>query len=266
MTCRSTEITGLTETGLTIKKMTYNFQGQDFSIIPQEIVYEIFKYVPEYGHRVDRELHRLSNLVESSIYCDFYRYFARFGGCHIEDLIATYGIGIQGDIRNGIKRYFQKNLCVLLCNYLGNNRNMTRDMLKEYGLKVGNHTTQMARKYLDNGDVYQDKSYYNKVTELYAYIILYNNGLVSKQEFDEYCLGIELNIILEIITSVYHHSYEIFENVVKHFGDRLQAIRKSIQSEGLKNTGIMKRHDRCSRTANENIRYLMDAKYLAADE
>lgn len=46
----------------------------NFNELPQEIIHEIFEYVPEYGLQVSKELHKRSFESLPSYYCDIIRY------------------------------------------------------------------------------------------------------------------------------------------------------------------------------------------------
>lgn len=235
--------------------------------LPQEIVYEIMTFVPEYGHRVDRYLHAASaGFKGTSVYCDFYRYFARFNKYDMEVIVMAYGVVVQEDIKGDIRGYLQKNIYSLVCSYICKPKAEIRIVLEEFGLKNVEKTSFMATKYLFDDPIYRDKSYYHKVAELYAQMILYDNNFISKLQFDEYCAANDLDIVLEIILSVYSCSSKIFEAVIKHFSGHLHSIKENIVTRSLNTMNIMGRYDLCITRANGNIQYLMETGILNGDK
>lgn len=97
-------------------------------------------------------------------------------------------------------------------------------------------------------------------------MILYDNNFISKLQFDEYCAANDLDIVLEIILSVYSCSSKIFEAVIKHFSGHLHSIKENIVTRSLNTMNIMGRYDLCITRANGNIQYLMETGILNGDK
>lgn len=201
---------------------------QYFDKLPQEIVYEIFAFVPEYGHRTCKYLHGRSELVEEvSAYCDFYRYCARINKSHI-DSCATI---LTGDCPEDFKmiefKRLENNRREVLYEYLRVNKCVTICILVDLGfVGVGEQTNMFMYDDIESQcRAYKNVDYYYKVINLYSLMLLCDNGFMTKKEFDAECSSIvDLDTILEIILGVYDYFHHIFNAAIRHFGSRVYNI------------------------------------------
>lgn len=201
---------------------------QDFNMIPQELVEHIISYVPEYGHRVSRDLHKRSlSIQEVSAYCDFYRYCVRMHRSPFNACITILTSNTYEDIKNAALKYLEKNRRRFLCEYLKHVGWIPSNILSDLGFANVDHWTKISLYYNDNRTtiIYKDIEYCIKVNGLYALMILLDNGFMSKKEFDAECALIEdLDVVLEIILSVYEHVHHIFNAAIRHFPKHMSTV------------------------------------------
>lgn len=215
--------------------------------IPQEIVHEILTFVPEYGHGVSRELHEQSLDVDPvSAYCDFYRYCARLQMDPLGACLTILDSGHLEDLRGPAMNYVGKNKMELLFRYLKQDIKWIKsNVLADLGFANADNWTIILE---DNYDVfigetepiYKNMDYYGRVLNLYASMILRENGFMSKKEFDSECSLVEdLDTVLEIILAVYTQYDHIVSICIRYFRARMPAIINSIKDQRALKDGII---------------------------
>lgn len=205
-----------------------------------ELIDHIFDYVPEYGYRVEKELHDLSLFSRRiSPYCDLLRYCARlhkspFNAC-VTILITD---NVYEDVKEAALRYLEKNRIEFLREYLKNVGWIPGSIIEKLGFVNVKHWTKLGIYYddiyCDDGDhsnmIYKDISYYDKVVGIYTLMVLRENGFMNKKEFDAECsLNTGIDTILEIILAVYPYFHHIFNVTVRYFRDRMPTIMERIK-------------------------------------
>lgn len=189
-----------------------------FDELPQEIVYEIFTYVPEYGHRVSYELHERSlDSSGVSAYCDFRRYCTRSIAEPLETCIEIASSRLSDDITDDATKYLRRNVHGLLFKYLYEEYDaeddevgpIIRSMLSDFGIQDINRLTKIGNtgyNHLRNAIVHSrwTKIYVN----FYVSMILLDNKLITKKEFDRQIKVVNLKSILQCIIyirEIYDH-------------------------------------------------------------
>lgn len=207
---------------------------QSFKDLPIELIDHIFDYVPEYGYRVEKELHEWSLCNRKvSAYCDLYRYCARlymspFNAC----VTVLTTDNVHEDVKNATLRYLAKNRRAFLYEYLKNVGWIPDDVLSDLGFTNIQHWTKMSIYYETNDEshIYVDITYYAKVLDLYTLMILRENEFMSKKEFDYECsLIVDIDIILEIILSIYTFFHHIFNAVVRYLPEKIGVVTERIK-------------------------------------
>lgn len=212
-------------------------------MLPQEIVYEIISYVPEYGFLVNLELHgRSLCIIEVSAYCDFLRYCARLPKKSIETCVSILTYKFSGpnetvifkDIMTAARNYLEKNKRELVFEYLRYSGKILRSIVTNLGFVNVGHWSITTIFCNDDDDctdiIYENMSYYDKVIGLYTLMILRDSGFMSKKEFDAECSKIvDIDTILEIILAVYPDYEHIFNISVRHFRSRMSAVIERIK-------------------------------------
>lgn len=198
---------------------------QYFDELPQELIYEILAWVPEYGHRTCKYLHGRSLDSEYvSAYYDFYRYCARINkGCIDSCIIILTEDGLD-DLKNTAFKCLENNRRKVLYEYLRLNKCVPMSILVDLGF--ANIEKQLGMfMYTDIKSqlrAYKNVEYYYKVIDLYSLILLRDNGFMTKKEFNAECSTIvDLDTILEIIMGVYDYFHHIFNATIRHFGSRV---------------------------------------------
>lgn len=191
-----------------------------FTQIPQELIYEIFGYVPEYGHRVNRDLHERSKTIRTvSVYCDLLRYCARMSGGPIEICNKVIGLAdISGDIKIDAIGYLKKNLRGLLSMYLDNRDSVLIDTLIRVGIDFADKLSNVDCGYYEPSNLYGCLDTREKVIKLYSLMIIRDAGLMTKKEFEAGCLKVgDLEIVLEIMFGVFDYNEHIYRVSIRYF-------------------------------------------------
>lgn len=215
---------------------------QDFSVIPQEIVYEIFTYVPEYGHRIDRELHRRSlRSAKVSVYCDLLRYCTRVCPDHIHACLDLLSVTVFDDVKLGVMNYLQKNIHDLLFMYLDSNiigfgNIRICDLLENLGIYNVRHLTSMSNVHAEHIFMPND-GWREQYIDFYIMMILKDTRMITKNEFDRRIDRIDQDELLCILQSVViKHTVDehISQLAIRYFGDiivGLQTLDKNMRTE-----------------------------------
>lgn len=215
--------------------------------LPQELVNEIFEYVPEYGHRVSKELHELSlQVVEASIYSDFYRYCARLPMSSMDICIQLLEEKYAEDLKNDAIKYLKKNLQELVSRYLDNRESVHKNIFEYVGISLAHRISDIDCGYYDKHDVYKKIEWRAKVIELYSLMILRDSGLMVKKEFDAKCLEIaDLEIILEIVFAVFLYYEHIFSTAIRYFSSEpiMKAVIKRLNNKTAVSEDILFNND-----------------------
>lgn len=188
--------------------------------LPQEIVHEIFDFVPEYGHRVCLELHERSKTVRDiSAYCDFLRYCTRLSDGPIDVCVKVMGSdNLSGDIKIAAIRYLKKNLRGLVSMYLDDHKLVTKNVLRDLGVVLVDRISSINCGYYDSNDVYKLIEWRSKVIELYSLMIIRDAGLMTKKEFNTACSGIiGIEVTLELVFSLFEWNEHIYRVAIRYF-------------------------------------------------
>lgn len=204
----------------------------DLSELPQEIVYEIFMFVPEYGHGVCQELHELSlysNRV--SAYCDLRRYCARSITDILDTCLELLTSPEAGKFKVDIIHYMQKHIRDLLYRYLDEWNSwicnttihdiIIRDILTRFGIHNVQKLSTMSHieyKYLriSSNTVRWRKQY----IDFYVTMILFESKMITKKEFDRYTSKMpNLRAILQYIINEHPCKMHICKLAARYFRD-----------------------------------------------
>lgn len=226
---------------------------EQFKELPQEIAYEIFGWIPEYGHRINKELHERSLCTAKiSIYCDFLRYCARWPMKPLDicidvlkkdDLNGSKELSGSKDLINGAIKYLTSKIQDLVCEYLYNVDQDLHRVFKKLGI-INSHKFSEIEQYDYEGNEIYVKQGYTKIIELYSLMILCDNCLLTKKEFERRCSETSgLAAILGLILTGFADTDHIYLAVIRYFG------RKEIMTEVIErledNTEILEDLLRC---------------------
>lgn len=217
---------------------------KEYQIIPQELVDHIISFVPEYGHRLTKELHQRSlEATNASVYCDFYRYCARSTSSPIITCIDIYEKGsVAEDLDNGITRYLTKNLRELICMYLNDLESVSKGIFPYIGITSMHRISDVDFGYYDAYNLYKCIDYRAKVIELYSLMIIRDVGLMTKKEFEAKCLVIDdLAIRLEIVFSIFIYEEHIYSVAIRYFSSEpiMSIVVERLNTRAAVNDGIM---------------------------
>lgn len=190
----------------------------DFNGLPQEIVFEIFAFVPEYGYKINKDLHKISQDAEvSSIYCDFIRYCPRCFTIPLKACIMAYVDEFyKEDIQIKAKKYLNDHIMELLYMHLSCENDLTH-ILDGLGITNADRITQIEWQNNHGATIYEDLSYRDKVINLYSLIVLRDNGLLTRQEFVQKCDDIQEKVLLlEIIFTTLNHYDHAWTAAIRH--------------------------------------------------
>lgn len=212
-------------------------------VLPQEIIYEIISFVPEYGHRVSKYLHRKSvAATEASIYCDFYRHGARLSDSRIYMCFKILKKDGPEDLKDGAIRYLKKNPLEVVSMYLENRCTNYKNVLEHIGITNAGKISCIDYGYLDYHDVYKSIEWRTKVIRLYSLMILRDSGMMTKKEFDTKCLKIsDLATILEIVFGIFPHYDHIYNTAIRYFSsvEIMSDVIKRLENEAAVIDGLV---------------------------
>lgn len=212
---------------------------QDFQVIPQEIVHEIFEYIPEYGHRVSACLHERSKGGPTvSAYCDFLRYCGRKDE---DDIIICIDIldlhkSLPDDLVDHATRYLKKKLRLVIYAYLERLLSMSVDIFEQLGIARAAHFSEIHDTDRCGSE------WHTKIIELYVLMILRDNGLLTKKDFDTEIAGVsDMAIILELILAQWTYYEHIHCLVIRYFGhaDIINVVIERLKNESAITEGII---------------------------
>lgn len=227
---------------------------REFHELPQEIVHEIFEYIPEYGHRVSVNLHERSlSAPVVSVYCDFLRYCGRKDEDNITicvDIIESNDLHkiAADDIVECAIRYLKKNLRLVICIYLERSLSMSVDIFGRLGIARAANFSEVHDTDCHDTIIYSQPDYCTKIIELYSLMILRDNELLTKKEFDaeinkiiKVTETIDLTIVLELILAQWSYNEHIYRLVVRYFGhtDIMNAVIERLKNESAIAEGII---------------------------
>lgn len=224
---------------------------REFHELPQEIIYEIFAWIPEYGHRVSANLHERSlNAPTVSAYCDFLRYCGRKDEDDItictnilesNDLLEISA----DDIVECAIEYLKKNLRLVICVYLEQSLSMSVDIFGRLGIAGAANFSEIHDTDCYGTDIYLQPEWSARIIKLYALMILRDNGMLTKKEFDAEITEIaglhDLTIVLELILVQQSYNEHIYHLVVRYFGhtDTMNTVIERLKNESAVAEGII---------------------------
>lgn len=219
--------------------MTQSFK--EFSEIPQELADHIISFVPEYGHRLNKELHEASlDTQEISVYCDFYRYCAMSYQDHFDTVVAAYHDTALDDLKDDAIRYLKKNLREVLCRYLDCPTSISKEVLLQLGINNVDQITQIEITDLNGWLMFEKHEYRKKVIRLYSLMILRDNALIIKKEFTRSCREFsDLAVLLEIMLAVFLSRDHIFHTVIRYFPTMMESVIERIERKAAVTDGIV---------------------------
>lgn len=208
---------------------TKNIMQEQLYDLPQEIVYEIISYVPEYGHRVSHELHdRSLSTQKISAYCDFYRYCVRSIAGPLDTCIDIVCETLPGDVTDRALKYLHRNIRGLLFNYLhdqyiyyeNNIGPIICEILSNFGITNVKRLTYIYNVHRGERDSpYSGIRWCKKYIDFYVTMILYDNDIITKKEFDRHMSRVtDIRAILQSIILLQCIQDHISCLAIRYFG------------------------------------------------
>lgn len=226
----------------------FDKQLKDFKKLPQEIVYEIFRCIPEYGHRVDKYLHAASiGGPVVSVYCDFHRYCARVSYSHLDTAVMAYRENNK-DIVAGAKRYLSENIQNVLIRYMRDREEedcWTLEAIVEHLCdKTMGCPTRIAKYDVFDNEIYQCPEYYEHVLWLYSLMIAYDCKFITAEEFErrrikQYKKHSEFITILELMLALFNKYADIFNAAIRCFPECMEEVMRRLQDRYAVKKGII---------------------------
>lgn len=202
--------------------------------LPQEIVYEIFKWVPEYGHGVCKDLHERSlDTIKVSAYCDFYRYCVRSVMGPLNTCIEIMADWLPDAITVGARKYLSRNVPGLLFKYLHEQYDTEEDgigpiicgLLEDFGIKHVRKLSNMGnlcRNHLV--DLYISARWTKEYVNFYVLMILLDSEVITKKEFDRRMKIVDLRTVLQSLVYMQNVQDHISCLAVRYFGHVIPEI------------------------------------------
>lgn len=189
-------------------------------VLPQELIHEILSYVPEYGHRINRELHESSlDAPKVSAYCDLYRYCARSILDRFDTVVSACN---TESLKSSAMNYLKQNLREVLCRHLDYPSTISKELLLQLGL---NNAMQITTMETCTWTLFKNHEYRKRVIRLYSLMIFRENGSVSKKEFVRQCAEFhDIVILLEIIFAAFALFSHIFNISMRYFDHMLDPV------------------------------------------
>lgn len=226
----------------------FDKQLKDFKKLPQEIVYEIFRCIPEYGHRVNKYLHAASiGDPVVSAYCDFRRYCARVSCSHLDIAIMAYGEDNK-DIVAGSKKYLVENIQDTLIKYLRDREEedcwTLEIIVEDLCDRNTGHLTRIAKYDVFDNEIYQCPEYYEHVLWLYSLMIAYDCKFITAEEFERrrierYSKHSEFITVIELMLALFKKDDDIFNATIKCFPRYMEEVMRRLQDRYAVKKGII---------------------------
>lgn len=213
----------------------------NFQDLPQELVDHIISYVPEYGHRLTKDLHERSlDTQQISAYCDFYRYCVMSCQDQFDTVVAAYYDTTLYDLKDDAIRYLKKNLREVLCKHLDCPASISKEVLSQLGINNVSQITQIEITDLNGWLMFEKHEYRKKVIRLYSLMILRDNALVTKKEFTRSCREFsDLAVLLEVMLTVFLSRDHIFHTVIRYFPTMMESVVERIKRKAAVTDGIV---------------------------
>lgn len=221
--------------------------GNSLNVLPQEIVYEIIKFVPEYGYRVNRFLHKCSKNIKVSAYCDFRRYRAAilyhryvFGinrdhlnhcrfilkGRDAKNLV-KHNVGMYETFNKMAKDWIKKNAEQVVIRYICGSDKVIDDLI-EIVINNSDRVTKILFYDKDRDGQFEEWMY-NCIVRTYAKIILVENDMGSADDISAFG-DIDPTEVIEVILSVYHSHDHIFTSFIRYFPDHAKELCRKLKT------------------------------------
>lgn len=211
-----------------LDKLREQEQLRGLTDLPQEIMYEIFKFVPEYGHRVSACLHEQSLYAgKVSAYCDFYRYCARSFMEPLDTCIEILVNCLPDSLTTTAKRYLCRDTRSLLFKYLyewHHEQNEPAEIvivgiLGRLGINVQQLTCVYGGTSSWTNIQINNNRWQKQYVDFYVFMILFESGVITKKEFDRYMKSVtNLRCILQYIILRRDVDDHISRLAIRYFG------------------------------------------------